>query len=122
MFDFTRFEKLRAKKGVTKAHIAAAIERTPTAIQDWKQKKSVPNTEQLKIVAEILGTTPEYLMGKTDEPDLPQAKKSVSEEAIKAALWHDDTDLTKEDIDELWDEIRAYKEFKTAQRRKKKND
>lgn len=121
MFDFTRFEKLRAKKGVTKAHIAAAIGRTPTAIQDWKQKKSVPNTEQLKIVAEILGTTPEYLMGETDDAGL--TKPSAAEEAIKAALWHDDTDLTKEDIDDLWEDIRAYKDFRTDQRRKqKKND
>ena len=69
MFRFDRFEALRVSKGISKKHIADAIGRSAQIIQDWKNpKKTVePNDKQLKIVAEILGTTPEYLLGVVDE-------------------------------------------------------
>ena len=77
MFSFDRFEALRASKGITKKYIADALNRTPTLIQDWKSGKSAPNKEQLRIVSNILGTTPEYLSGETDEKN-PPAPKSES--------------------------------------------
>lgn len=63
LFDYERFEKLRASKGITKKFIAQALGRSATICQDWKQRKSQPSEEQLKVVAEILGTSPAYLMG-----------------------------------------------------------
>ena len=57
MFDYERFESLRASKGITKKFIAQALGRSATLCQDWKQKKSQPSEEQLRIVAEILGTS-----------------------------------------------------------------
>ena len=63
LFDYERFEKLRASKGITKKFIAQALGRSPTICQDWKQGKSRPSEEQLKVVAEILDTSAEYLMG-----------------------------------------------------------
>ena len=64
LFDYERFEKLRASKGITKKFIAQALGRSATICQDWKQRKSQPSEEQLKIVAEILGTSVAYLMGE----------------------------------------------------------
>ena len=74
LFSFNRFESLRASKGITKKYIADALDRTPTLIQDWKSGKSAPNKEQLQIVADILGTTPEYLSGETDEKNPPTSR------------------------------------------------
>ena len=70
LFIFARFEALRIEKGVTKSYIARALDRTPTIVQDWKQGKSSPDDEQLAIVARILQTTPEYLRGETDDPEI----------------------------------------------------
>lgn len=67
MFIFDRFEALRAAKGISKSHIATAIGRTPTTIQDWKNGKAEPSKAQLAIVAELLNTTPEYLAGESDK-------------------------------------------------------
>ena len=69
LFDFTRFETLRKKYGITKTYLANLIGRTPTTIQDWKQKKSEPNDEQIKIIAKALHTTVAYLRGKTNDPN-----------------------------------------------------
>lgn len=67
MFRFDRFEELRASRGVTKKFITDAIGRTSQTVQDWKNGKSEPNDSQIGIVAQILGTSVEYLRGETDE-------------------------------------------------------
>ena len=70
LFIYSRFEALLSEKGIKKKHIADSLHRAPAICQDWKNGKSVPNDEQLQIVADILGTTPEYLTGKTDFPGI----------------------------------------------------
>lgn len=71
--DYSRFEALRAERGITKKYIAEAISRTPTVCQDWKSGKSSPNESQLEIIAEILNTTVDYLQGYTDVKEKPTA-------------------------------------------------
>ena len=67
LFIYERFEALRSSRGITKRFIAQSLGRSPTLCQDWKMHKSQPSDEQLAVVARILGTTPEYLRGETDE-------------------------------------------------------
>jgi transcriptional regulator with XRE-family HTH domain len=71
LFIYSRFEELRSSKGVTKKFIADKLGRLPAICQDWKYGKSSPNADQLKIIAEILDTTPEYLTGKSDQKEKP---------------------------------------------------
>ncbi|MBQ7692696.1 MAG: helix-turn-helix transcriptional regulator [Oscillospiraceae bacterium] len=67
LFQYDRFEALRVARGVTKTFIAQTLGRSATLCQDWKQQKSQPSEQQLLQVARILGTTPEYLRGESDE-------------------------------------------------------
>ena len=67
LFIYERFEALRSSRGITKRFIAQSLGRSPTLCQDWKMQKSQPSDEQLAVVARILGTTPDYLRGETDE-------------------------------------------------------
>ncbi|MBQ7435354.1 MAG: helix-turn-helix transcriptional regulator [Oscillospiraceae bacterium] len=67
MFQYDRFEALLKSRGITKTHISRCLGRSATLCQDWKQQKSQPSDKQLREVARILGTTPEYLRGETDE-------------------------------------------------------
>lgn len=78
LFDYERFEELRASKGITKKFIAQALGRSATICQDWKQGKSRPSESQLKTVAEILGTSPAYLMGQEDQAQ-PARDEELSE-------------------------------------------
>ena len=68
MFIYERFEALRVSKGVTKRFIAQELGRSPSLCQDWKLRKSQPSEAQLAAVARILGTTPAYLRGETEDP------------------------------------------------------
>lgn len=96
--DYSRFEALRAERGITKKYIAEAISRTPTVCQDWKSGKSSPNEGQLEIIAEILNTTVDYLQGYTDVKEKPTAGTvgMSPAEAGRYAIEHADNE------DELW--------------------
>ena len=67
MFDYDRLEELIKETGITKKFIADKIGRKPSIFQAWRDKKSMPTVDQIKIVAELLHTTPYYLLGDTDE-------------------------------------------------------
>jgi transcriptional regulator with XRE-family HTH domain len=87
LFDYDRFEQLRASKGITKKFIAQSLGRTSTICQDWKQQKSQPSAEQLRKVAQILGTTPAYLTGETDTPYFdPSADQAAELEELLTTL------------------------------------
>ena len=84
LFLYDRFEALRVSRGITKTFIAQSLGRTPTLCQDWKQQKSQPNAAQLREVARILGTTPAYLRGETDEPGIDPTR----DEELEVILSH----------------------------------
>ncbi len=82
LFDYERFEALRVSRGITKRFIAQSLGRSATLVQDWKLRKSQPNETQLAEVARILGTTPEYLRGETEEA----APEGARDEELQALL------------------------------------
>ena len=104
LFQYERFEQLRLSRGVTKTFIAQSLGRSATLCQDWKQQKSQPNDEQLRKVAQILGTTPAYLRGETDDPapardeELEDLLSSLREREDMRMLFKLAQDATPEDV------------------------
>lgn len=103
LFDYERFEELRRSKGITKKFIAQQLGRSATLCQDWKQRKSQPNEEQLRIVAEILGTSPEYLKGgelppPPTEDELSELLRSLKEREDMRMLFKLARDASPEDV------------------------
>ena len=104
MFIYERFEELRASRGITKKFIAQSLGRSATLCQDWKQKKSQPSDEQLRIVAEILGTSPAYLRGEVDDVssgadcELEQLLTSLREREDMRMLFKLAKDASPEDV------------------------
>ena len=68
MFSFDRFDALIKEQGISKAFLAEKIGRHKTIFYDWQKGNSAPKKEYLDIIADILGTTPEYLTGESDDP------------------------------------------------------
>mgnify|MGYP003484911734 CR=1 FL=1 len=97
MFDYARFEELRAQKGVTKKFIADKLGRAPAICTDWRLGKSSPKQDQMRIIAEILDTTVEYLDGKTDKKEKPADGETMSEKDKQFIdMWGDLTEEQKE--------------------------
>ena len=105
LFNYDRFESLLKARGITKTFIARSLGRSATLCQDWKQRKSQPSDTQLREVARILGTTPEYLRGETDEvtPDamgeeMEQLLNSLREREDMRMLFKLAQDASPEDV------------------------
>lgn len=79
MFDYDRLEELIKEKGITQKFIADKLGRKPSIFQAWRNGKSMPNVDQIKLVAEILQTTPQYLLHQTDEKNPTTQGDGVSE-------------------------------------------
>lgn len=56
-----RISKLRTEKGYTQEYIANAMGISRQAVHKWEKNESRPDTDNLILLAEILGTTVEYI-------------------------------------------------------------
>lgn len=86
MFIYTRFEELVDELGIKKTFVAEKLGKSSSICQDWKRGKSQPNADQLQIVADILGTTPEYLTGETDVKEKPTLNEDELDKMLIALL------------------------------------
>lgn len=58
------FEVLKERK-ITQTQLAKAIDVSTGNVTDWKNGKSIPNSEKLTEIADYLGCSVHYLLGKT---------------------------------------------------------
>lgn len=105
---------------------AAAIPVHPTRVSEWRLRKSSSFQRRLPQIADVLNTTTEYLLtgegSKTKAPVSEAGEGAVKPEHIKAAFFEGADDLSKEEMDELWDDARDYMRYKLEQRRKQKHE
>ncbi len=80
------FEKLLQKHNVTPYRVAKEAGVTQTALSNWKQGKSVPNTKTLQKIADYFGVSIDYIMtGKNEwQPKLTKKDERDIKNAIEA--------------------------------------
>ena len=66
--------KLRLSKDLTYADISRSLGICKTSAGHWESEESLPNDENMKKLADLLGTTPAYLKGEIDEVGKPVDK------------------------------------------------
>ncbi len=72
-----RIQKLRTEKGYTQEYLAGQLSISRQAVHKWEKNESRPDTDNLILLAEILGTTVEYIAvgdttDKTNKKKLPK--------------------------------------------------
>lgn len=72
-----RVKELRQKKGITPAEITKQLMTSSASLWRWETNKNEPSTLHINQLAEILGTSVDYLLGNTDDPAPP--KQEVGE-------------------------------------------
>ncbi len=68
LFNYDRMEALIKRSGKKKVFLCEKMGVCPTYLRDSKKQNTNISGETLRILAEELGTTPEYLTGQTDDP------------------------------------------------------
>ena len=82
MFRYDRLEELIKGSGKSKIYLCKKMNLGPTYLRDAKKQNSNIKDEPLRILAEELNTTPEYLRGETDDPGVKKAPTDKIDERI----------------------------------------
>jgi transcriptional regulator with XRE-family HTH domain len=65
----------------------------------------------------------QYFLAPNTENPTPESERTVSDDTIKAAFFDGaDPNLTKEEMDAMWEDARTYMQFKLEQRKRQKNE
>lgn len=67
-----RVKELRKKRGITPADITKQLLTSSASLWRWETNKNEPSTLHINQLAEILGTSVDYLLGNTDDPAPPK--------------------------------------------------
>ena len=106
---------------------SAALGLDPTIPSRWKKRKSTSYQKYLPQIAEVLGTTTEYLLTgngpkyKTATADVSNSD-TQNEGQLMAAFFEGGKDLSEEEMAVLWQDAKDYIQWKLSQRRKAKDD
>ena len=100
MVNYNKLQALLKEKGISQSFISEKIGMSRNYIKDCKRLKAEIPEDRMNTIADILGTTIEYLIDETDDPT-PKQKSPTS--------WRDmDMSIEKrnffEELDKLSDE------------------
>lgn len=77
LFRYDRLNELVKETGVKKSHICRLLGKSPYYLRDAEKIRTNITGEALKIIADAVGTTPEYLAGMSDEKYSAREKDGV---------------------------------------------
>lgn len=118
MFE-KRLRQLREQNGYqTQQSLADALGVAQSTVANWEAGRREPNHETTLRLADFFRVSVDYLMGRTEEPP----DTGDADGALKAALWGGDADLTEEEMEELWADVREYAAYKAQQCRRRREN
>lgn len=84
MIRYDRINELSDACGKKKSFLSQAMGYSSRYLIDAKKQNTNISGEPLRILAEELGTTPEYLKGETDDPGIKKAPAQKGESDLEA--------------------------------------
>lgn len=120
MCEIGRIEEIAKEKGLSLSFVSTQLGLRRTYLKDVKAGRSSIPADRLAQIADILGTTPEYLRGETDIKEKPAENGELSEDDIKLlaffnrlppqvqSLFADMERLSPDQLDALEAVVRSY--------------
>lgn len=101
-----RLKQLRVSKGLSQQSVADELQITQQAYANYEAGKRTPDVQNLSKLANFFNTSIDYILGNTDDPTPPDAKKEspgflTPEDVMKAAENQKGRPLTAEERAEL---------------------
>ena len=122
-----RIFALTKENGMEQKKLAEILGITDKKVSAWKTGRSKTYRDQIENIAEVLGTTTEYLLTgngpkyKTIPADVSNSD-TQNEGQLMAAFFEGGKDLSEEEMAVLWQDAKDYIQWKLSQRRKAKDD
>lgn len=79
---YRRIEEKREAAGLSPRALSIQATGKPDAIRDMKRRGSAPGVTTLTRIAEVLGTTTDWLLGQTDSPEQPRSEVSFRDAPV----------------------------------------
>lgn len=122
-----RLKAIRAEKGVSQKELAAQLFVSAQAVSKWEREEASPNPEAIVKMAEIFGITTDDLLGSSSCSETTvnigaenSGTELLSDDSIKAAFWGGDQDLTPEELDDMWNDVKNFAAFVAEQKRRER--
>ena len=114
------YSDLCKKKKMSESKVAEVIGLNRSAVVKWK-KGATPGGPTIQKIANYFGVSTDYLLGTVKDKAPTQQDRRLGDEEIKAAFFGGYSDeLTKDEVDELWDDARDYLRYKIEQKKKRR--
>lgn len=115
MFEvYSRINELAKKKGVSLQKVATDIGLSENYIYNLKSKKTA-NTDPIEKIANYFQVSTDYLLGRTDNPNIATVnnQKTVDlKKAIAGSMSYDGKPLTEDEINYLADVFELHMKMK----------
>lgn len=109
MTTLERVKELCKSRGITVKRLEEELEIPNNTIYQWK--RITPSLDKIQKVADFFGVSIDYLLGRTDQKNLP-------EDTVQTfAAHHDGDEWTEEELEE----IEEFKRFVAMRREARKN-
>lgn len=96
-----RLAEMFKLRGTDFATVATELHIGKNNFTYWKKNGNIPSGEIIVKLADYLETTPDYLLGRTDEKKPPATQQETLESSLK--------DLTDEELQDVLDYVRYVK-------------
>lgn len=102
LYDKDKFFELLAKRKISNKELSSAIGVSSGNVSDWKSGKSKPNIDAISNIADYLDCSVDYLLGRTDVPEVNRKVISIAEQFenannAKVAAYGKSTQTIKQD-------------------------
>lgn len=99
-----KIEKLLKEKNIQKKDFLIALNLNKNSFSVWKNRGTVPSGTVLQKIADFLGVSVDYLLGKTDTNEKPSASGELPDKNVVTIIGRDGRYIQKKLTDE---QIRA---------------
>lgn len=118
-------KQLRKQRGISQKYLANELNVAQNTISQWELGTRDIDSETLKTLVNYFGVSADYLLGNTDNPAPPGAKKSaqddISLDEVEFALFGEVRELTEDDKEELLRMARRMRELDELKKEKDKD-
>ncbi|GED53503.1 XRE family transcriptional regulator [Brevibacillus borstelensis] len=95
-----RIRELRLKRGFTQDDMAEKLGMNRANFSNYERNLSIPPSSTLGKIADILGTTTDYLLGRTEDVQVSTSKANVAYfDGAKEVLTEDEVEWLKESLE-----------------------
>lgn len=101
-----RIKKLRENKELSQKQLADMLSVGPSTISMWEQGRRAPDNEMLSKIADFFDVTTDYLLGRTDNPNLKIVEANLNGHHYKIGINKNyPHDLTPEEVEFLIEQL-----------------